>query len=76
MNLEALLKKAAKAPIPSSGVRSSYRQLVPVVETLQSRGYPLKRAVRWLVEEKQIEPANEENAYSAIRQLLSRRNRK
>ncbi len=76
MNLDALLKKAAKAPVPSTGLRSSYRQLVPVIETLQARGYPLKGAVRWLVQEKQIAADNEEKAYSAIRQLMSRRARK
>jgi len=77
-NLSTLLKKAAKAVAPQRDDKSSYKQLLPAVQTLLDRGFILKDAVRWLQKEKEI-PEGEEalhRAYCAIRQALSRRDGK
>jgi hypothetical protein len=71
-----LLKKAAKAVAPQRD-KSSYKPLLPAVQTLLDRGFILKDAVRWLQDQKEI-PEGEEalhRAYCAIRQALSRRNK-
>jgi hypothetical protein len=75
--INTLLKKAAKAVAPQRDDKSSYKPLLPAIQTLLERGFILKDAVRWLQEQKQI-PDGEKalhRAYCSIRQALSRRNK-
>lgn len=72
--IATLLERAAHAPPPETPSRSSWAPYYPVIKTLIGNGHNVLSAVAWLVEQKEIEPAERQKAYRALLALHNRHN--
>jgi hypothetical protein len=70
--IQELLTKAAAALPPSKPSRSSWAPFAPVVRQLMTNGYNVLSAVDWLINEKEIKPAERAKAYRALLALINR----
>lgn len=65
--LKSLLAKA-KAATPDSHPNAKHLHLLPVVETLEGRGFSTYAAVRWLAQAGEITEKQIQTVYRCIRQ--------
>lgn len=71
-NLKALLSKA-KSATPDGHPNAKHLHLLPIVTTLEGRGFNTYAAVRWLAQEGQITEAQIQTVYRSIRQARSKK---
>lgn len=74
MNIAVLLERAGSAkPEPDQKASKRWVNLLPVFETLLSRGFNGRAAVKWLIEQGEVTTQEEDKAFFALHQARNRR---
>lgn len=70
--IATLLERAAVALPPQRPSRSSWSPFAPVVKQLMTNGHSVLSSVDWLIEQREVKPADRTKAYRSLLALLKR----
>lgn len=70
--ISTLLERAAVALPPKRPSRSSWSPFAPVVRQLMTNGHTVLSSVDWLIDQKEVKPADRMKAYRSLCAFLKR----